>query len=56
LKNKYYGKKDLIVKTRTTIDAPVHSVWDGLTNPDKIKKYMFGTSIISNWNDGSKIV
>lgn len=47
--------KTLIATARTTIDAPIDEVWDALVNPDTIKKYMFGTTVISDWEEGSKI-
>jgi uncharacterized protein YndB with AHSA1/START domain len=48
--------KGLIAKASMTIDAPVARVWDALTNPEKIKKFMFGTEAVSEWKEGSPIV
>ncbi len=48
--------KGLIAKASTTIDAPVARVWDALTNPEEIKKFMFGTEAVSEWKKGSPIV
>jgi uncharacterized protein YndB with AHSA1/START domain len=31
-------------------------VWDALVNPKKIKEYMFGTNVASDWKKGSPIV
>ena len=31
-------------------------MWDALTNPDQIRKYMFGTNVVSDWQVGSPIV
>ena len=45
-----------IAKAETTIDAPVDKVWHALIDPETIKKYMFGTTVISDWKEGSKIV
>ena len=45
-----------IAKAETSIDAPADKVWDALINPETIKKYMFGTTVISDWKEGSKIV
>ncbi len=45
-----------IAKAETTIGAPVDKVWDALINPEMIKQYMFGTTVISDWKEGSKIV
>ena len=44
-----------IAKAQTTINASVEKVWDALTNPEMIKKYMFGATVISDWKEGSKI-
>ena len=40
----------------TTINAPASRVWEALTKPELIKKYMFGTDVISDWKVGSPIV
>lgn len=47
--------KSFIAEAQTTIDAPIDKVWDAFINPDTIKKYMFGTTVISDWKEGSKI-
>ena len=45
----------LIAKSSTTIDAPVSRVWDALVTPETIKQYMFGTTVVSDWKEGSPI-
>jgi uncharacterized protein YndB with AHSA1/START domain len=50
------GKQDLIAKATTIIDVPIGAVWDAITNPDLIKKFMFGTETVSDWNEGSSII
>jgi len=45
-----------IAKAETTINASADKAWDALTNPEMIKKYMFGTTVISEWQEGSKII
>lgn len=45
-----------IAKAETTINATADKVWDALTNPEMIKKYMFGATVISDWKEGSKII
>lgn len=45
----------LIASCFVTIHAPVEVVWDALVNPEKIKKYLFGTSVTSSWIEGSPI-
>jgi uncharacterized protein YndB with AHSA1/START domain len=47
---------DLIAKATATIEAPVPTVWEALTNPSIIKKYMFDTNVVSDWKEGSSIV
>jgi len=47
---------DIIAKVETAINASVTHVWDALVNPATIKKYMFGTTVISDWKEGSKIL
>ena len=37
------------------ITADKGEVWDTLTNPEKIKKYLFGTQAISDWKKGSTL-
>jgi uncharacterized protein YndB with AHSA1/START domain len=48
--------KGLIAKAAISINAPTDKVWNALTNPDVIKQYMFGTTVISDWRKGSPIV
>ena len=38
-----------------TIDAPMTQVWDALTKPEKVKQYMHGTNLSSDWKVGSPI-
>jgi uncharacterized protein YndB with AHSA1/START domain len=45
-----------VATASTTIHAPASDVWDALVNPEKIRKYMFGTNVSSNWKEGSPIV
>src|SRR6266850_5106379 len=47
--------KGLVATASTTIHAPVSDVWDALVNPEKIKQYMFGTNVVSDWKEGSPI-
>ena len=45
----------MILEITVTINAPKSKVWDALTNPAQIKKYMFGTDASSDWKVGSPI-
>ena len=38
-----------------TIAAPIDEVWDALTNPEKVKQYMHGTNLSTDWKEGSPI-
>jgi uncharacterized protein YndB with AHSA1/START domain len=49
-------EKDLIARTSIKIDSPNQKVWDALVNPEAIKQYFFGTTVISDWHAGSPIV
>ncbi len=48
--------KNLIAKAETTINVSADKVWDALVNPETIKKYMFGTTVVSDWKVGSSII
>lgn len=45
----------LAINESVKINASREAVWDMLTNPVKIKEYMFGTNAITDWQVGSKI-
>ncbi len=47
---------DLVARASTTIDAPLAKVWDALVDPDTIKRYMFGTTVVCEWKKGSPIM
>jgi uncharacterized protein YndB with AHSA1/START domain len=49
-------EKELIIKNTITIDAPAHTVWDILVNPQQTKKYMFGCETVSDWKVGSELL
>ena len=39
-----------------TINASAVAVWKALTDPQEIKKYLFGTEAVTDWKVGSPIV
>jgi uncharacterized protein YndB with AHSA1/START domain len=43
------------LSVQRTIHAPVEKVWDGLTNPDLVKKYFFGTQLVTTWQPKTPI-
>jgi uncharacterized protein YndB with AHSA1/START domain len=47
--------KNLIAKVSLTINATRDKIWDALVNPDAIKQYMFGTTVVTDWREGSPI-
>jgi len=47
---------NLILKRQFTFNAPAEAVWDALTNPEKIKLYLFGTQTICDWKEGSSLI
>jgi uncharacterized protein YndB with AHSA1/START domain len=49
-------RKNLIARASITINAPKSKVWNALVDPEAIKKYMFGTNVVSKWKEGSPIV
>lgn len=42
------------IKT-VVIDAPRAKVWDALTNPAKVRQYLHGTNLATDWKVGSPI-
>lgn len=48
--------KKLIASSNIKIQSTPEKVWDVLTNPQKIKTYLFGTEALTDWNVGSPIV
>ena len=49
------NKENLIARTEVRIFATASRVWDALVNPEIIKRYMFDTTAVSDWNEGSSI-
>jgi uncharacterized protein YndB with AHSA1/START domain len=47
---------NLIAQASIIINAPSGKVWEALVQPEAIKQYMFGTTAVSEWRQGSPIV
>jgi len=47
--------KNLVARASVSIGAPAAKVWDALVTPQTIKQYMFGTTVVSDWREGSPI-
>lgn len=47
--------KGLTVEKSILINATPASVWEVITDPAKVKQYMFGTDMTADWKIGGKI-
>jgi uncharacterized protein YndB with AHSA1/START domain len=47
--------RNLALSTEILINASAAEVWKGLTDPEIVKQYFFGTHIQSDWKVGSPI-
>ena len=45
----------LVAKASTKIKAPAAKVWRALVTPEEIERYMFGTTVVSDWKEGAPI-
>jgi uncharacterized protein YndB with AHSA1/START domain len=45
-----------IAKATIMINAPVAKVWEALTTPEMIKRYLFGTEVVTDWKVDSPII
>lgn len=46
---------NFIARTEITINAPASKVWQTLTSPEAINRFMFGTQVETDWKIGSDI-
>jgi uncharacterized protein YndB with AHSA1/START domain len=46
---------DYVATAQCEIDAPPEEVWRALTDPEEIRKYMFGSEVKTDWQPGSPI-
>jgi uncharacterized protein YndB with AHSA1/START domain len=47
--------KNPIAHASVDVNASAAQVWDALVNPKTIQQYMFGTTVVSPWQEGSPI-
>ncbi len=45
-----------LAKVSVSVNADTSDVWEALTDPKVIKKYMMGADVVSDWKKGSPIV
>ncbi len=48
--------KNLKVSKSIVINATTEELWNTITEPEKIKQFLFGTETITDWQIGSSIV
>jgi len=48
-------EKNLYCEHSIIINATPATIWHVLTDPDKIRVYMFGSEVDTNWNPGSAV-
>lgn len=46
---------DHVATASTVVEAPKEEVWEALTDPDLISRYMFGAEVSTDWEVGSPI-
>lgn len=49
-------EKGFVARARVAIEAPVADVWNALVTPETIARYMFGTTVVSDWKEGGAIL
>jgi uncharacterized protein YndB with AHSA1/START domain len=45
----------ILARASTVIDAATDVVWKALTDPDIVRRYMFGATVTTDWRTGSPI-
>jgi len=48
--------ENLISKAVIDVKAGLPTVWKALVDPEAIRQYMFGTTVVSGWREGDRIV
>lgn len=48
--------KGLTATASVRIKAPIEKVWDALIDPELVRRYMFGTEVISEFREGTPII
>ncbi|MGN8026035.1 SRPBCC domain-containing protein [Microbacterium sp. 22242] len=47
--------EDHVATSRIRIDAFADRVWQVLTDPQAVREFMFGTTVLTDWKPGSPI-
>ena len=48
--------KDFTAKAEIVIYAPINQIWESFHDSEVIKKFMFGSEVITDWKKGSTII
>ncbi|MDR2083909.1 MAG: SRPBCC domain-containing protein [Bacteroidales bacterium] len=48
-------RNDLIVSKSIIINTTPDKIWNVLTNPERIKEYLYGTETLTTWEPGKKV-
>jgi uncharacterized protein YndB with AHSA1/START domain len=46
---------DHVASARVDVDAPPQAVWEALTDPDRISRWMMGSTVTTDWQVGGPI-
>ncbi|GCE30999.1 hypothetical protein KDA_64830 [Dictyobacter alpinus] len=42
--------------SKVTMHAPLDRVWEAITKPELVKQWQYGTTLITDWQEGSPII
>ncbi len=48
--------RGLVARVSVVILVPPEKLWEGLTNLEMVKLYMFGATVVTDWKRGNSIV
>lgn len=48
-------KGNLLLRTSVLINSSPKKIWTALTDPNQVRKWLFGTEMKTNWKEGSPI-
>jgi uncharacterized protein YndB with AHSA1/START domain len=49
-------KRELVARASAVINASLGEVWNALVDPEMIRQYMFGTNVVSDWQESGTIL
>ena len=48
-------KGNLTLSVSTLVNSQARKVWEALTDPNKVRQYLFGTNMKTDWKEGNTI-